>query len=653
METYSIFKSLCIIVITAKLFGIIARKLKAPQVVGEILAGVVLGPSLLGWVAQTDFLTQMAEIGVVLLMFSAGLQTNLKDLVRTGAKAFLIACAGVFVPLIGGTLLYFAFYGVSPWGSPEFYKAVFIGVIMTATSVSITVQTLKELGKIGTVVGTTVLSAAIIDDVIGIIVLTFVIGINGGEVKPLTVVLKTVLFFVFALVLGYVIYKVFRFTDKMWPHTRRIPIMGLAICFGLAFVAERFFGIADITGAYVAGIILCSVHDSDYIAEKMDIQVQRVALRGEDVMKTINFIDDTYKKDSLLVTPIGICLNYYNQSNNFIFVTLNGERVKLYDNGKLHIVDALMQGGVSNSDLFPKRGDTWEYMLNGEVKSVKGELGEAAVVYLNDELADLYTNVHTNDIIKLEPSTKGDIASISLSKLAEYKKSMSIFINGNKTVFPVVAKVNGDMTTQTYVVKPGDEIEILNYYTVEQILSFLDVDINNVDNIIVNNTSAYMDTKVYENFSMNAEFVEEVVPQSKKKSKAKTIADKAAEEEAVKENNVGADGNKAENAKDVKTDVNAEAKASDSGKASSEEKAENEELNFAPANAPKDVVVFVNNDTICLRGKSEYVFVDVFDYIDFDLSAGGGRKINTLVNGKPAEYMQKLNEGDSVEIYWG
>lgn len=271
METYSIFKSLCIIVITAKLFGIIARKLKAPQVVGEIIAGVVLGPSLLGWVAQTEFLTQMAEIGVVLLMFSAGLQTNLKDLIRTGTKAFLIACAGVFVPLVGGTLLYFAFYGVSPWGSTEFFKAVFIGVIMTATSVSITVQTLKELGKIGTVVGTTIMSAAIIDDVIGIIVLTFVIGINGGEVKPLTVVLKTVLFFVFALLLGYVIYKVFRFTDKMWPHTRRIPIMGLAICFGLAFIAERFFGIADITGAYVAGIILCSVHDSDYIAEKMDI----------------------------------------------------------------------------------------------------------------------------------------------------------------------------------------------------------------------------------------------------------------------------------------------------------------------------------------------------------------------------------------------
>lgn len=271
MQAYTIFKSLCIIIIAAKLCGIVARKLKAPQVVGEIIAGVLIGPSVLGLVGQTDFLSQMAEIGVVLLMFSAGLQTNLKDLIKTGPKAFAIACAGVFVPLIGGTLLYFAFYGMSPLGSPEFYRAVFIGVIMTATSVSITVQTLKELGKLSTEVGTTVLSAAIIDDVIGIIVLTFVVGMNGGETKPLEVIIKTVLFFVFSFALGYVIYKIFRFSDKMWPRTRRIPIMSLALCLGLAYIAERFFGIADITGAYVAGIILCSIHDSNYIAEKMDI----------------------------------------------------------------------------------------------------------------------------------------------------------------------------------------------------------------------------------------------------------------------------------------------------------------------------------------------------------------------------------------------
>lgn len=271
MQAYTIFKSLCIIIVAAKLFGIAARKLKAPQVVGEIIAGLIIGPSVLGLVDQSDFLVQMAEIGVVLLMFSAGLQTNLHDLLKTGLKAFAIACAGVFVPLVGGTLLYMGIYGFSPLGSPEFYRAVFIGVIMTATSVSITVQTLKELGKLSNEVGTTVLSAAIIDDVIGIVVLTFVIGMSGGEVKPVTVLLKTVLFFVFAFVLGFIIYKVFRYADKRWPHTRRIPIMGLAMCFGMAFVAERFFGIADITGAYVAGIILCSIRDSDYIAEKMDI----------------------------------------------------------------------------------------------------------------------------------------------------------------------------------------------------------------------------------------------------------------------------------------------------------------------------------------------------------------------------------------------
>ncbi len=271
METYTVFKSLCIIIIAAKIFGIAARKLKAPQVVGEIIAGIVIGPSVLHLVDQTDFLAELAEIGVVLLMFSAGLQTDLRDLVKTGPKAFAIACAGVFIPLFGGTLLYSLFYGFAPWGSPDFYKAVFIGVIMTATSVSITVQTLKELGKLSTEVGTTIMSAAIIDDVIGIIVLTFVVGMNGGETKPISVIIKTVLFFVFAFIVGYIIYKVFRFSDKLWPHTRRIPIMGLALCLGLAYVAERFFGIADITGAYVAGIILCSIHDSDYIAEKMDI----------------------------------------------------------------------------------------------------------------------------------------------------------------------------------------------------------------------------------------------------------------------------------------------------------------------------------------------------------------------------------------------
>lgn len=271
MEAYSIFKDLAIIIVAAKFCGILARKLKAPQVVGEIIAGLLIGPSILGWVSQSDFLIQMAEIGVILLMFSAGLETDLKELMKTGPIATLIACAGVFIPLAGGTLLYMVFYGVSPWGSEEFYKAVFIGVILTATSVSITVQSLKEMGKLKGKVGTTILSAAIIDDVIGIIVLTFVIGFKSPDSNPAKVVINTVLFFLFAVLAGFVCYKIFKAADKRYPHTRRIPIFGLAFCLALSYIAERYFGIADITGAYVAGIILCSIRDSEYIAQKMDV----------------------------------------------------------------------------------------------------------------------------------------------------------------------------------------------------------------------------------------------------------------------------------------------------------------------------------------------------------------------------------------------
>lgn len=271
METISVLKDLAIIVIAAKIFGILARKIHIPQVAGEIIAGLIIGPCILGWVAQTDFISQMAEIGVILLMFSAGLGTNLKELLRTGPIAFVIACVGVAVPLVAGYFLYSFFYGFAPNGDIDFYKAVFVGCIMTATSVSITVQVLKELGHLNGRVGTTILSAAIIDDVIGIVVLTFVIGFVNPSVKPGQVVINTILFFIFAIGIGVVLFHAFKWLDKRYAHQRRIPIFGLALCLSLAYVAEAYFGIADITGAFVAGIILCSINDSDYIAEKMDI----------------------------------------------------------------------------------------------------------------------------------------------------------------------------------------------------------------------------------------------------------------------------------------------------------------------------------------------------------------------------------------------
>ena len=276
METYEILRDLAIILLSAKLCAMVARKLKFPQVAGQIVAGLLIGPCFLSLVQPSDFITKMAEIGVILVMFSAGLETDLKDLIKTGPKALAIACSGVFIPFALGALLYFAFYGFEGIGTASFYAAMSIGAIMTATSVSITVAALQELGKLKGTVGTTILSSAIIDDVIGIIVLTVVIGFKNPDVKPSMVIIKTILFFIVAIIGGIIAYKFFKWLDNRNPHTQRIPIFGFVLCFALAYIAEKYFGIADITGAYVAGIVLCSLDDADYINRKTHISIYMI-----------------------------------------------------------------------------------------------------------------------------------------------------------------------------------------------------------------------------------------------------------------------------------------------------------------------------------------------------------------------------------------
>ena len=269
---YSIFRDLAIIILSAKFLGLVARKFAAPQVVGEILAGLLIGPCMLNLVQGSDALSTFAEIGVVLLMFTTGLGTNIKELLKAGPIATFIACVGVFVPLVGGTLLYSAFYGFAAVGTPEFFRALFIGTIMTATSVSITVATLQELGHLKSFLGTTIVSAAVIDDVIGIIVLTCVIGASSGEGASLGgVLLNTVLFFLVAIGIGFVIHHAMKWLDARNPHTQRITIVSLAFCFAMAYLAEQHFGIADITGAYIAGIVLCSMSDAPYVERRVDI----------------------------------------------------------------------------------------------------------------------------------------------------------------------------------------------------------------------------------------------------------------------------------------------------------------------------------------------------------------------------------------------
>ena len=271
LEPYEILMDLAIIMMSAKFMGLLARRIKAPMVVGEIIAGVIIGPCVLNILQPSDNLSILSEIGVILIMFSAGLETNLQELKKSGFVACILACVGVFVPLVCGAGLYTAFYGFDGFGSESFFKALFIGSIMTATSVGITVEALKEMGVLKGRVGQTILSAAIIDDIIGIVVLTFVLSLKDPSSKISVVSLKVVGFLAASLILGIVIYKIFKVWDEKYPHTRRIPIVALSLCFVLAYVAEEFFGIADITGAYIAGIILCNVRDADYIDRKVSV----------------------------------------------------------------------------------------------------------------------------------------------------------------------------------------------------------------------------------------------------------------------------------------------------------------------------------------------------------------------------------------------
>ena len=272
---FSTVLSIAILLLAGFWSGILPRTLIDDAQItgfGNIIAGLLIGPCILNLVQTSDAISTFAEIGVVMLMFTTGLGTNLKELIKAGPIATLIACVGVAVPLVGGTLLYSAFYGFSAVGSPEFYRALFIGTIMTATSVSITVATLQELGHLKSFLGTTIVSAAVIDDVIGIIVLTCVLGASSGEGTGIGgVLVQTALFFLVAVGIGYVFHCAMKWLDSRNPHTQRITIASLAFCFAMAYIAEKYFGIADITGAYIAGIVLCTLHDAAYVERRVDI----------------------------------------------------------------------------------------------------------------------------------------------------------------------------------------------------------------------------------------------------------------------------------------------------------------------------------------------------------------------------------------------
>ena len=270
--SYKYLLDIALILLSTKLLGLMTRRFNLPQVVGALLAGVILGPSVLNILQETDFISRMAELGVIVLMFTAGLESDISRLRSTGKHSFIVALLGVIIPLIGGTIVAYIFNDGSLTTVSELLQNIFIGTILTATSVSITVETLKELGKMSEKSANIILGAAVIDDILGILVLTLVSSLADSSINIWIVILKIMGFFIFSLIIGYLVYVFFdKWISKYDIDKRRFVIGAFVICLLLSFSAEAFFGVADITGAFIAGLVLSKNRETQYIAKRFDI----------------------------------------------------------------------------------------------------------------------------------------------------------------------------------------------------------------------------------------------------------------------------------------------------------------------------------------------------------------------------------------------
>ena len=348
---------------------------------------------------------------------------------------------------------------------------------------------------------------------------------------------------------------------------------------------------------------------TECLANKLGVAKNRVALRGREVMDDIVFEDTSLKADSLLVTPIGIALSFYEETNNFIYVDFNGTRVKIYNNNNLTVMDVAMQTEFPGEGFFPKSGKPLIYTLDGVERMVRGSLGEPAVITVNGEIANLNTHIKEHDIIEVVESTAGAEGAMKVSALPGY--TIRFNVNGIDVSMPKFVSVNGNLESEYYDICQGDEIKILDYYTVEQIMQFMDID--NKENAVcmVNNKKADDDTKVYENFTVEWKMVD-----------ALSFDELPEEDESETDEKADEENNKAEE------------------KPVTKKKAKK-----------KKIVVTVNDKPVTLDSKSSYVFVDIFDKIDFDLSKPQGA-IVTKKNGASAEYMEEIHDGDVIEVYW-
>ena len=356
---------------------------------------------------------------------------------------------------------------------------------------------------------------------------------------------------------------------------------------------------------------------TESLAAHLGIPKERVALRGEEVLGFVRFLQEGIKKDPTLVTPIGICLNYYENKNNFIFVTVNGESVKLYDNNKLTVIDAALQNGFPNEYLFPRRGKELNFTLDGVKRMVRGEAGEAAEITVNGKPAAFNSPIEPNAKIEIKESTIGKDAAYEVRQLPEYRSTITFEVNKKQVVCPKFIEVNGQLVSEYYNIQEGDELKLLSYYSLENLLAFMDLPYT--EHIYVNNRLASKDEKVYENFSV--EWALEEKRPDMTLDEVLTVEAEAAEV------------------------------VLQAAEAVNQEAAPAAEATAAPK-AVADLLVIVNGRPVTLKGKAQYCFVDILDFYPFDVSQAHGQNVVMQINGEKAEFTSPLAAGDVIDLYW-
>lgn len=360
------------------------------------------------------------------------------------------------------------------------------------------------------------------------------------------------------------------------------------------------------------------------IADELQIIPSRVAIRGEEVLKEINLKCDNIKKDSLYVTPIGICLNYYESKNNFVKVVANDTSLKLFNNNNLTIVDVAVSLGITNEELFARRGDSIKCFVNGKEKVFKGKIGEGSEVYLNGQPVGIGTAIKDDDVIKIISSTKGEDAKPVLNDITEYSKENEYFINEISYKVPSVATVNGTFENGNYEIKENDEINIINAFPLNELLDIIGM----VEYSIVkrNDKEIASDELIYPGDMLVVECGNEISDETEEVSFSNIIENELNEVDEV-------------TTKDFVTEFNSGTKIENDSKQK-------------PEKIVSGILVNVNSQPVRLLGKQKFIFVDILDFYEFDTSVARGTALVLKVNDETADFYTPLKEGDEVQIYW-